>query len=155
MKTLVVIGTRPEAIKMAPVIKDLKCRNGLFDVSVCLTAQHRDLLDQVVEIFGINIDYDLNLMRPNQDIFEVTAKVLSGMKRVLDEARPDLMLVHGDTTTSFAAGLAGYYERINIGHVEAGLRTFDNTKLHSKTDVPPEKKRSNISNYLKSFYFTA
>jgi UDP-N-acetylglucosamine 2-epimerase (non-hydrolysing) len=129
MNVLVVMGTRPEAIKMAPVINALRARPHQFErVGVCLTAQHRDLLDQVIRVFDLSVDYDLNLMAPNQTIFDVTSRVLLGMKSILETARPDAMLVHGDTTTSFAAALAGYYLHVPVGHVEAGLRTYD--KFH-------------------------
>lgn len=109
MKVLVVMGTRPEAIKMAPVVNELRNRDTLFEVSVCLTAQHRELLDQVIDVFSIPIDYDLDLMKENQSIFDVTGKVLSEMGGVLDACEPDAVLVHGDTTTTFAAALACYY----------------------------------------------
>ena len=125
MKVLVVVGTRPEAIKMAPVISELRNRSERFDVSVCLTAQHRDMLDQVIQVLSIPVDYDLDLMRTNQTVFDVTSDVLVKMKPVLEEAQPDVVLVHGDTTTSFAAALASYYLKIPAGHVEAGLRTYD------------------------------
>jgi UDP-N-acetylglucosamine 2-epimerase (non-hydrolysing) len=119
----VVFGTRPEAIKMAPVIRELRRRPDLFQTRVCVTAQHRQMLDQVLELFGIRADYDLDLMRPGQDLYDVTAGVLLGMRSVLAEAEPDLVLVHGDTTTTMAASLAAFYARIPVGHVEAGLRT--------------------------------
>jgi UDP-N-acetylglucosamine 2-epimerase (non-hydrolysing) len=125
MKVLVVMGTRPEAIKMAPVINELRSRDGEFDVSVCLTAQHRELLDQVIDVFSLPVDYDLDLMKANQTIFDVTANVLLKMDEVLDDCKPDVVLVHGDTTTSFAAALACYYKNVKVGHVEAGLRTYD------------------------------
>lgn len=125
MKVLVVIGTRPEAIKMAPVIAALRESPAGFKVVVCLTAQHRDLLDQVISIFRIPVDHDLNLMAPDQSIFDTTCNVLRGMATVLDEEKPDAVLVHGDTTTSFAAALAAYYKQVPAGHVEAGLRTGD------------------------------
>lgn len=122
LKILSVFGTRPEAIKMAPVVKALSRQPG-FESKVCVTAQHRQMLDQVLTLFGIVPDFDLDLMQPGQDLTDITANVLSGMKRVLKEWRPDLILVHGDTTTTFAASLAAYYEKIPVGHVEAGLRT--------------------------------
>lgn len=125
MKVLVVIGTRPEAIKLAPVIACLQESHYGMDAAVCLTAQHRELLDGVVELFGLPVHYDLNLMRPRQSLTETTCLVLSGLEHVLDDARPDVVLIHGDTTTSFAAALACYYRRIKVGHVEAGLRTYD------------------------------
>lgn len=125
VKVLAVFGTRPEAIKMAPVVAALKARPGRFDVRVCVTAQHREMLDAVLALFGIKPEYDLDLMRPGQDLFDVTTGVLSGMKRVLATERPDIVLVHGDTTTTMAAALAAFYCRIPVGHVEAGLRTGD------------------------------
>jgi UDP-N-acetylglucosamine 2-epimerase (non-hydrolysing) len=124
IRIMVVFGTRPEAIKMAPVIKSI--RNYLeFDLRVCVTGQHRQMLDQVLTLFEIVPDYDLSLMRPGQTLTELTQNVLSGMVRVLQEWRPDMLLVHGDTTTTFGASLAAYYQRIPVGHVEAGLRTGD------------------------------
>ncbi|HEO69783.1 MAG TPA: UDP-N-acetylglucosamine 2-epimerase (non-hydrolyzing) [Candidatus Hydrogenedentes bacterium] len=125
MKVLFVIGTRPEAIKMAPVVSELRSRPESFEVAVCLTAQHRQLLDQVIDIFAVPVDFDLDLMKPDQTIFDITSTVLSGMAEVLEAAQPDVALVHGDTTTSFAAALAAYYKRVKVGHVEAGLRTYD------------------------------
>jgi UDP-N-acetylglucosamine 2-epimerase len=119
---LAVFGTRPEAIKMAPVVKRLK-RSALVDVSVCVTAQHRGMLDQVLNLFDIQPDFDLDLMKPNQSLSGLTSSVLSGVTDIIREARPDLLLVHGDTTTMFGAALAGFYEKIPVGHVEAGLRS--------------------------------
>lgn len=124
LKLLIVMGTRPEAIKMAPVYGRLK-NDTRFDVRCCVTAQHRGMLDQVLELFGIKPEHDLDLMSPGQDLTDVTIRVLDGLRRVLKEERPDWVLVHGDTTTSMAASLAAYYERIRVGHVEAGLRTGD------------------------------
>ncbi len=121
---LLVFGTRPEAIKMAPVHRAL-ASDGRFRVKVCVTAQHREMLDQVLELFSIEPAYDLDLMRPGQDLTSVTASVLEGLKEVLQDAAPDFVLVHGDTTTTMAASLAAYYARIPVGHVEAGLRTGD------------------------------
>ena len=125
MRILVVIGTRPEAIKMAMPIRELRSRGKAFDVRVCLTAQHRELLDQVIKTFSISVDFDLDLMKEGQTLFDVTSDVLLGMGRVIDEARPDVVMVHGDTTTSFAAALAAYYRQTKVAHVEAGLRTGD------------------------------
>lgn len=124
-KIMLVFGTRPEAIKMAPVVKELyKCKDKLKAV-VCVTGQHREMLDQVLEIFDIKPDYDLNIMKKGQDLYDVTSRVLLGMRDVLAEAKPDVVLVHGDTTTSMAAALAAFYQQIPVGHVEAGLRTND------------------------------
>lgn len=124
MKTLVVFGTRPEAIKMAPLIHALE-DDHRFDVRCCITAQHRAMLDQVLEVFDIRPHYDLDIMVPGQVLNDVTAKILVDLKPILDEFKPQLVLVHGDTATTFAASLAAYYERIPVGHVEAGLRTGD------------------------------
>lgn len=121
-KILVVFGTRPEAIKMAPVVKALKL-SPVFEVKVCVTAQHREMLDQVLTIFNITPEYDLDLMAPGQTLSDITAKVLLGLNDVFQDFLPDVMLVHGDTTTTLAASLAAYYHRIDLGHVEAGLRT--------------------------------
>jgi UDP-N-acetylglucosamine 2-epimerase (non-hydrolysing) len=124
-KILLVFGTRPEAIKMAPVVKEFRKYPDRFDVKVCVTGQHRQMLDQVLEVFDIKPDYDLNIMAPNQDLYDITSKVLLGMRDVLREAGPDIVFVHGDTTTSLAAGLAAFYQHIQVAHVEAGLRTYD------------------------------
>lgn len=125
IKILSVFGTRPEAIKMAPVIKELEKHPERLQNVVCVTAQHREMLDQVLSLFAIRPDYDLNIMRPGQDLSDVTCAVLGGVKGVLERERPDLVLVHGDTTTSMAASIASYYCRTRVGHVEAGLRTRD------------------------------
>lgn len=122
-KILLVFGTRPEAIKMAPVVKELQNNSDQFETIVCVTAQHRQMLDQVLEVFEIRPDYDLDIMKPGQDLYDITANVLLGMRCILEDSCPDLVLVHGDTTTTMAAALAAYYKRITVGHVEAGLRT--------------------------------
>ncbi|WP_177223390.1 non-hydrolyzing UDP-N-acetylglucosamine 2-epimerase [Modicisalibacter xianhensis] len=122
IKTLCVFGTRPEAIKMAPLALSLAA-DGRFDAKVCVTGQHREMLDQVLNLFELVPDYDLNIMKPGQDLSDVTTAILQGMKHVLKEVKPDIVLVHGDTATTFATTLAAYYERIPVGHVEAGLRT--------------------------------
>src|SRR5690554_7405343 len=119
MKILAVFGTRPEAIKMAPLVKALEA-DKFFTAKVAVTAQHREMLDQVLEFFEIQPDYDLNLMRPGQDLYDITTQVLSGLRDVLNHFQPDVVLVHGDTATTFAASLAAFYHRIPIGHVEAG-----------------------------------
>lgn len=124
IRALVVFGTRPEAIKMAPVVRRLQA-DARFDARVCVTGQHREMLDQVLEVFDITPDHDLAVMAQGQDLFDVTSKVLLGMRGVLREERPDVVLVHGDTTTCMAAGLAAFYERVPVAHVEAGLRTGD------------------------------
>lgn len=126
MKTvMLVFGTRPEAIKMAPLVKTLESHADEFRTLVCVTGQHRQMLDQVLNIFHIRPDFDLNIMRAGQDLYDVTTRVLTGMREVLTTARPDIVLVHGDTTTSMSAALAAFYARIPVGHVEAGLRTHD------------------------------
>jgi UDP-N-acetylglucosamine 2-epimerase (non-hydrolysing) len=122
---LMVFGTRPEAIKMAPLYHALAAETESFETRLCVTAQHREMLDQVLSVFDITPDSDLNLMKPGQDLFDVTSAVLLGMKDVLNSTKPDIMLVHGDTTTAFASALAGFYAGIKVGHVEAGLRTHD------------------------------
>jgi UDP-N-acetylglucosamine 2-epimerase (non-hydrolysing) len=123
IKVLSIFGTRPEAIKMAPVVTELARQPGIFDSQVCVTAQHREMLDQVLNLFGITPQFDLNLMKKNQSLGDLTARILTGLQPILKEFRPDCVLVHGDTTTSFAATLAAFYEGIAVGHVEAGLRT--------------------------------
>ena len=123
-RVLLVFGTRPEAIKMAPLVKELKSR-GCLKTSVCVTGQHREMLDQVMECFDIVPDYDLSIMKKGQDLYDITSGVLLSIKKVYEEEKPDVVLVHGDTTTTFAAGLAAFYMHIPVGHVEAGLRTHD------------------------------
>lgn len=122
---LLVFGTRPEAIKMAPLVKEFQKYPETFKTIVCVTGQHREMLDQVLRIFDIQPDYDLNIMKQGQDLYDVTARVLTGMREVLKETQPDIVLVHGDTTTSTAAALAAFYQQIPVGHVEAGLRTHN------------------------------
>ena len=124
-KIMLVFGTRPEAIKMAPLYHALKARPDLFETQVCVTAQHRQMLDQVLRVFNIEPDIDLNLMKAGQDLFDITSSVLLGMREVLKEHQPDVLLVHGDTTTTLASAIAGFYADIPIGHIEAGLRTHD------------------------------
>ncbi len=125
IKVLTVFGTRPEAIKMAPLVKELEKQPDVFESIVCVTAQHREMLDQVLKLFDIKPDFDLNIMKPNQDLWSITSDVLLLMKNVYEECNPDIVLVHGDTTTSMAAALSAFYAKIPVGHVEAGLRTFD------------------------------
>ena len=124
-KVMLVFGTRPEAIKMAPLVKEFQLHSDEFKTIVCVTGQHREMLDQVLQIFDIQSDYDLNIMKQGQDLYDVTARVLTGMRDVLKAVQPDLVLVHGDTTTSTAAALAAFYQQIPVGHVEAGLRTHN------------------------------
>ena len=146
MKVLTVFGTRPEAIKMAPVVKALAA-DPAFDAKVCVTGQHRLMLDQVLELFGIRPDFDLNLMQPDQDLFDISCRVMTGMRDVFRQWRPDMVLVHGDTTTSFAASLAAHYARIRIGHVEAGLRTYD------KFSPWPEEMNRRLTGSLADLHF--
>ena len=122
-KILLVFGTRPEAIKMAPLVKKLQEMPEVFQTVVCVTGQHREMLDQVLRLFDITPEYDLNIMKPNQDLYDITSRILLGVRDVLREVQPDIVLVHGDTTTSMAAALAAFYQQIPVGHVEAGLRT--------------------------------
>jgi len=124
-KILFVFGTRPEAIKMAPVIKEFRKYQNSFDVKVCVTAQHRQMLDQVLNLFEIVPDYDLNIMKPNQDLYDITANVLLSIKDILKRENPDLIFVQGDTTTTFAASLASFYQKVPVAHIEAGLRTYN------------------------------
>jgi len=145
-KILLVFGTRPEAIKMAPLVKALAL-DTFFDLKVCVTAQHREMLDQVLNIFDITPDYDLNIMKQGQDLYDITANVLLGMKEVLLDFTPDLVLVHGDTTTTSATALAAFYQKIKVGHVEAGLRTGD---LYSPW---PEEANRQITGILTNYHF--
>lgn len=124
-KIMLVFGTRPEAIKMAPLVKKFQLNNTMFETVVCVTAQHREMLDQVLALFEIIPDYDLNIMKKGQDLYDVTARVLLGMRDILEKVKPNVVLVHGDTTTSTAAALAAFYQQIPVGHIEAGLRTHD------------------------------
>lgn len=145
-KVLLVFGTRPEAIKMAPLVKAFEKENAI-ESRVCVTAQHREMLDQVLDMFDIKPDYDLNLMKPGQDLYDITANVLLGMKSVLAEFQPDLVLVHGDTTTTCATSLSAFYQKIKIGHVEAGLRTGD---IYSPW---PEEANRQITGILANYHF--
>ena len=124
IRVMSVFGTRPEAVKMAPLVKELEKHSEIESI-VCVTAQHREMLDQVLELFDIKPDYDLDIMKERQSLTGITNRVLEGLDKVLDEAKPDIVLVHGDTTTSFAAALAAFYKQIKVGHVEAGLRTYN------------------------------
>ena len=146
-KILLVFGTRPEAIKMAPLVKALQKDTEHFETRVCVTAQHRQMLDQVLEVFGITPEYDLNIMAPNQDLYDITAKVLLGLREVLKDFRPDTVLVHGDTTTSMAASLAAFSMQIPVGHVEAGLRTYN---LLSPW---PEEMNRQVTDRICTYYF--
>ena len=144
---MLVFGTRPEAIKMAPLVKEFQKYPEKFKTIVCVTGQHREMLDQVLRIFDIQPDYDLNIMKQGQDLYDVTAKVLTGMRDVLKETRPDIVLVHGDTTTSTAAALAAFYQQIPVGHVEAGLRT------HNIYSPWPEEMNRQITGRITTYHF--
>jgi UDP-N-acetylglucosamine 2-epimerase (non-hydrolysing) len=146
IKIILVFGTRPEAIKMAPLVIKMK-QEECFDVKVILTAQHREMLDQVMQIFGITADYDLNIMKHAQTLYHTTTSVLNGVGEILQKEKPDLLLVHGDTTTTFAASLAGFYEKVKVGHVEAGLRSFD------KQNPFPEEMNRLLTDSISDLYF--
>ncbi len=145
---MLVFGTRPEAIKMAPVVKEFQKHLETFQTIVCVTGQHREMLDQVLHIFEITPDYDLNIMKSGQDLYDVTSRVLIGMRKVLKEVLPDIVLVHGDTTTSTAAALAAFYQQIPVGHVEAGLRTFN---IYSPW---PEEMNRQITGRIATYHFS-
>ncbi|MEE1071091.1 MAG: UDP-N-acetylglucosamine 2-epimerase (non-hydrolyzing) [Cellulosilyticum sp.] len=147
IKVMSVFGTRPEAVKMAPLVKELE-KNVDIDNIVCVTAQHREMLDQVLELFEIHPDYDLDIMKQRQTLTTVTTKVLEGLDTVLEEAKPDIVLVHGDTTTSFAAALAAFYKQIKVGHVEAGLRTYN------KYEPFPEEMNRKLTGSLTDLHFS-
>lgn len=144
---MLVFGTRPEAIKMAPLVKEFQKYPEIFTTIVCVTGQHREMLDQVLTLFEIKPDYDLNIMKQGQDLYDVTDKVLTGMKSVFDKVRPDIVLVHGDTTTSMAAALAAFYKQIPVGHIEAGLRTHD---IYSPW---PEEMNRQLTGRIASYNF--
>lgn len=146
-KILIVFGTRPEAIKMAPLVKEFQKHTNLFETKVCVTAQHREMLDQVLDLFEITPDYDLNIMKPGQDLYDITANVLLGMKNVLSDFKPDVVFVHGDTTTTFAASLAAFYQQIKIAHIEAGLRTGD---IYSPW---PEEANRQLTTQITAYHF--
>lgn len=146
-KIMLVFGTRPEAIKMAPLVKEFQEHPEQFETIVCVTGQHRQMLDQVLEIFDIKPDYDLNIMKQGQDLYDVTARVLTGMRDVLEKSEPDVVLVHGDTTTSTAAALAAFYKQIPVGHVEAGLRT------HNIYSPWPEEMNRQVTGRIVTYNF--
>ena len=146
-KIMLVFGTRPEAIKMAPLVKEFQKYPEVFKTVVCVTGQHREMLDQVLKIFEITPDYDLNIMKQGQDLYDVTARVLIGMRDVFKECKPDVVLVHGDTTTSTAAALAAFYQQIPVGHVEAGLRT------HNIYSPWPEEMNRQITGRIATYNF--
>lgn len=146
-KIMLVFGTRPEAIKMAPLVKEFQKYPDTFQTIVCVTGQHREMLDQVLKIFEIIPDYDLNIMKQGQDLYDVTARVLTGMRNVLKECQPEVVLVHGDTTTSTAAALAAFYQQIPVGHVEAGLRT------HNIYSPWPEEMNRQLTGRIATYHF--
>lgn len=146
-KVMLVFGTRPEAIKMCPLVKEFQKHTDKFETIVCVTGQHREMLDQVLKIFEVTPDYDLNIMKQGQDLYDVTARVLTGMRDVLNKTKPDIVLVHGDTTTSTAAALASFYQQIPVGHVEAGLRT------HNIYSPWPEEMNRQITGRIATYDF--
>lgn len=146
-KVMLVFGTRPEAIKMAPLVKELQKQPDVFETIVCVTGQHRQMLDQVLKLFEITPDYDLDIMRQGQDLTDVTSRVLTGMRDVFTKVKPDVVLVHGDTTTSTAAALAAFYQQIPVGHVEAGLRT------HNIYSPWPEEMNRQITGRIATYHF--
>ena len=147
-KIMLVFGTRPEAIKMCPLVKEFQKRADEFETIVCVTGQHREMLDQVLTIFNVLPDYDLNIMKQGQDLYDITARVLTGMRDILKEVQPDVVLVHGDTTTSTASALAAFYQQIPVGHVEAGLRT------HNIYSPWPEEMNRQITGRIATYNFS-
>lgn len=147
-RVMLVFGTRPEAIKMCPLVKEFQKHSDEFETIVCVTGQHREMLDQVLNIFEVKPDFDLNIMKQGQDLYDVTARVLTGMRDVFKECKPDVVLVHGDTTTSTAAALAAFYQQIPVGHVEAGLRT------HNIYSPWPEEMNRQITGRIASYNFS-
>jgi len=146
-KVLLVFGTRPEAIKMAPLVKAFQEQHSAFETKVCVTAQHREMLDQVLELFEITPDYDLDIMKPGQDLYDVTSNVLLGLRPVLADFKPDIVFVHGDTSTTFAASLAAFYQQISVAHIEAGLRTGD---IYSPW---PEEANRQLTTQITTYHF--
>ncbi|MET7028785.1 non-hydrolyzing UDP-N-acetylglucosamine 2-epimerase [Sediminicola luteus] len=147
IKNLIIFGTRPEAIKMAPLVKDFQKHFDQFDTKVCITAQHREMLDQVLEFFEITPDFDLDLMKPNQNLYTLTAEIITNLKPVLEKFQPDYVFVHGDTTTTMAASLAAFYAGAKICHIEAGLRTFN---MHSPF---PEEMNRSVTGVVSNLHF--
>ncbi|EDP68114.1 UDP-N-acetylglucosamine 2-epimerase [Carnobacterium sp. AT7] len=147
IKVMTIFGTRPEAIKMAPLVKELNKQSDWFESSVTVTAQHREMLDQVLQTFGIKPNYDMNIMKENQTLSEITSSVLVGLDEILKKAKPDIILVHGDTTTTFAASISAYYNQIKVGHVEAGLRTGN------KHSPFPEELNRQLTDVIADIYF--
>ncbi|HLT41832.1 MAG TPA: UDP-N-acetylglucosamine 2-epimerase (non-hydrolyzing) [Sphingobacteriaceae bacterium] len=148
VKNLIIFGTRPEAIKMAPLVKEFQNRSEDFDTKVCITAQHREMLDQVLEFFEIKPDYDLNLMKPNQNLYSLTSDIITSLKPVLEEFKPDYVYVHGDTTTTMASSLASFYSGAKVCHVEAGLRTFN-----LQSPFPEEMNRC-VTGVVANYHFS-
>ena len=146
-KVLIVFGTRPEAIKMAPLVREFQNNSNFFETKVCVTAQHREMLDQVLELFDITPDYDLDIMKPGQDLYTITSNVLLGLKSVLLDFKPDIVFVHGDTSTTFAASLAAFYQQISVAHIEAGLRTGD---IYSPW---PEEANRKLTTQITKYFF--
>ena len=147
-KNLIIFGTRPEAIKMAPLVKEFLKHNDIFETKVCITAQHREMLDQVLEFFEITPDYDMNLMKPNQNLYSLTADIITGLKPILEEFKPDFVYVHGDTTTTMASSIAAFYSGAKVCHVEAGLRTFN-----KRSPFPEEVNRS-VAGSICDYHFS-
>ena len=147
-RVMLVFGTRPEAIKMAPLVQEFRKHPDQYETLVCVTGQHREMLDQVLNIFGIVPNYDLNIMKPGQDLYDVTARILSGMRDILTRTQPDVLLVHGDTTTSMSVALAAFYQQIPVGHVEAGLRT------HNIYSPWPEEMNRQITGRIATYHFS-
>ena len=147
-KILIVFGARPEAIKMAPLVKEFEKNQNFFNTKVCVTAQHREMLGQVLDLFDITPEYDLDIMKPDQDLYDITSNILLKIKPVLESFKPDVVLVHGDTATTFATSLAAYYQKIKVGHVEAGLRTGD---LYSPW---PEEGNRRLTGVLTDYHFS-
>lgn len=146
-KVMLIFGTRPEAIKMCPLVKEFQKDTINFKTVVCVTAQHREMLDQVLHVFDVKPEYDLNIMKQGQDLYDITSRVLLGLRDVLKKELPDIVLVHGDTTTSSAAALAAFYQQIPVGHVEAGLRT------HNIYSPWPEEMNRQITSRIAVFHF--
>ena len=147
-KVMLIFGTRPEAIKMCPLVKEFQKDTINFKTVVCVTAQHREMLDQVLHVFDVKPEYDLNIMKQGQDLYDITSRVLLGLRDVLKKELPDIVLVHGDTTTSSAAALAAFYQQIPVGHVEAGLRT------HNIYSPWPEEMNRQITGRIATFHFS-
>ena len=147
-KNLIIFGTRPEAIKMAPLVKEFQKYNQEFETKVCITAQHREMLDQVLEFFEIKPDYDLNLMKPNQNLYTLTSDIITGLKPVLEDFNPDFVYVHGDTTTTMASSIASFYSGAKVCHIEAGLRTFN-----MQSPFPEEMNRC-VTGVVTNYHFS-